>query len=204
MYAPQRAMFPRLEVPRWIQPLPRESLADYARRMASKIDTSEPFFLGGASFGGMVALEMARHVHPRAVFLIGSCRAPTGVPWSLRCLGRMARFVPGAMLGVLHALAARSASRFGELTTEQHDMLVTMMCDADPRFLQWGGGALARWAGARALDMPVHQIHGSDDRIMPCRFSSADMVVTGAGHLLNVTHADVVNRFLAERMSVLS
>src|SRR4051812_19762115 len=89
MFAPQRATFPRLEVPRWLTPQPRESLPDYARRMAAGIDPSEPLFLGGSSFGGMVALEMARHVRPRAVFLIGSCRAATAsVPWMLRFAGR--------------------------------------------------------------------------------------------------------------------
>jgi pimeloyl-ACP methyl ester carboxylesterase len=201
MYAPQRGAFPHLEVPRWVTPRPRESLPDYARRMAAQIDTSDPFFLGGSSFGGMVALEMARHARPRAVFLIGSCRAAAAsVPWMFRVAGRLANLAPGPVLRTIHRVNSRFTFPFGDLTAEQHDLMVAMMRDADPRFIQWGGWALCNWAGAGELGVPVHQIHGGADRIMPCRRSAADVIVPGAGHLLNVTHADVVNTFLAHRL----
>ena len=200
MYAPQAAAFPRLEVPHWLTPEPREPLPDYARRMAAAIDTSGRPFLGGSSFGGMVALEMARHVRPRGVFLIGSCRsAVASVPLPLRLAGRVAARLPGPALRAIHSINSRFTFPFGDLTPEQHDAMVAMMRDADPRFVQWGGWALARWRGPGELAVPVHQIHGEADRIMPCRRSAADVVVPGAGHLLTVTHPDAVNQFIAER-----
>ena len=78
-------------------------------------------------------------------------------------------------------------------------MLVEMIRDADPKFLRWGGAALARWGGATDVDLPIHQIHGEADRMLPCGRSGAEVTVPGAGHLVNVTHAGVVNRFMAER-----
>ena len=59
LFEPQRAAFPGLEVPPWLPHEPEESLDAYARRMAATIWPSEHFYIGGASFGGMVALEMA-------------------------------------------------------------------------------------------------------------------------------------------------
>jgi pimeloyl-ACP methyl ester carboxylesterase len=201
MYAPQCSVFPRLEVPRWLSANPHESLADYSRRMAATIEVSEPFFLGGSSFGGAVALEMARHLKPRAVFLIASCRTPMAIPRHLRFIARCGGwFARGPVLWTAHAVASRSTSRFGELAAEQRTMLVAMIRDADPKFLRWGGDALARWSGAADLDVPIHQIHGEADRILPCGRSGTDVAVPGAGHLMNVTHADEVNRFLAARM----
>ena len=83
-------------------------------------------------------------------------------------------------------------------------MMVAMMRGSDPRFIQWGGAALARWPGAGELPMPVHQIHGGADRIIPCRLVRPDVIIPGAGHLLNVTHADPVNRFIAGRLDTVS
>jgi pimeloyl-ACP methyl ester carboxylesterase len=202
MYAGQRSAFPRLEVPKWLSPGVNATLADYGRRMAQTVDASEPFFLGGSSFGGAVALEMARHLNPRAVFLIGSCRTPAAIPWHLRAVARCGGWLArGPVLWAAHAVASRSTSRFGELTPEQRTMLVAMIRGADRRFLRWGGTALVRWGGAADLRVPVHQIHGEDDCILPCGLSTAEVTVPGAGHLMNVTHPDAVNRFIAERIS---
>jgi pimeloyl-ACP methyl ester carboxylesterase len=46
--------------------------------------------------------------------------------------------------------------------------------------------------------MPIHHVHGDRDRLIPIRRVRADRVITGAGHLLNVTHADSVNKFIAD------
>lgn len=204
MYEPQRAAFAGLGVPRWPKPHRGETLADFARRMADQIDpAAPPLFLGGSSFGGMVALEAARHVKPAAVFLIGSCRSPRSVPWALRWAGRVGRLAPGPVLRVIHAVNSRSTWMFGDLDAAQHAMMAAMMRAADPRFIQWGGHALTRWAGAGDLACRVYHIHGGADRIMPCRLVRPDVIVPGAGHLLSVTHATEVNRFLAERIGSL-
>ena len=84
---------------------------------------------------------------------------------------------------------------------EQRAMLVAMIRGANPRFLRWGGSALVRWGGAAELKVPIHQIHGEDDRILPWGLSAADVTVPGAGHLMNITHPEEVNRFIAERVS---
>jgi pimeloyl-ACP methyl ester carboxylesterase len=50
------------------------------------------------------------------------------------------------------------------------------------------------------VDVPVHHVHGSRDRLIPLRRVRADRVVEGAGHLLTLTHPDAVSRFLIEIM----
>ena len=58
-----------------------ESLPDYAARMAATIKPSgdSPLVIGGVSFGGMLAYEMARHMKADAVVLIASCRTRHGL-----------------------------------------------------------------------------------------------------------------------------
>jgi pimeloyl-ACP methyl ester carboxylesterase len=90
-FEPQRQAFDNLVVPPWIPPLPREPLAGYAARLAKTITPAGPFILGGSSFGGMVAYEMARHLQPNAVVLIGSCRSARGIRRMFRLLVRCYR-----------------------------------------------------------------------------------------------------------------
>src|SRR5687767_7745630 len=80
VFAPQLQAFPQLVVPKWIEPKADESLASYAARFAAGVDPKQPCFIGGASFGGFVAMEMARHLDAIAVFLIGSVRSPAELP----------------------------------------------------------------------------------------------------------------------------
>jgi pimeloyl-ACP methyl ester carboxylesterase len=62
VFESQIESIPQMMVPAWIDPLPIESLASYAARLADKINPGEACFVGGASFGGFVALEMIRHL----------------------------------------------------------------------------------------------------------------------------------------------
>ena len=39
-----------------------ESIEDYAKRMAEKIDTSKNLALLGTSFGGILSIEIAKHI----------------------------------------------------------------------------------------------------------------------------------------------
>jgi len=55
LFREEQARFPNLTVVSWIEPRGPESLADYAARMASDVSELHPSYIGGASFGGMVA-----------------------------------------------------------------------------------------------------------------------------------------------------
>src|SRR5260221_587394 len=98
LFDAQRSCAANLRVIEWIDPVaPDEPLTNYARRLASTIEPSLPFVLGGASFGGMVALEVARHIQPDAVILIGSCRSPSSLPAIYRFLRALSDLVPDSL-----------------------------------------------------------------------------------------------------------
>ncbi len=62
----------KLQFLSWITPLCKESLSNYASRLANKIDRTEPFILIGLSMGGMMAVEIAKTLHPEKIILISS------------------------------------------------------------------------------------------------------------------------------------
>lgn len=184
----------------WIPPAhPLEPLTEYAARLARQIDPAEAFDLGGASFGGMIALELARHLSPRQVFLFGSCRSPAGVAPLLRAVRSLAAISPDRLMHPPRIVRALLARWFGATTPVHIDLFASMLAATPPSFVRWAVNALFSWPGVAELPMPVHHVHGDRDRLIPVHRVKPDRVITGAGHLLNLTHPDAVNDFIAER-----
>jgi len=145
LFDEQRSCAADLHVIEWIAPVaPDEPLIDYAQRLAATIDTSRPFVIGGASFGGMVALEVARHVQPDAVMLIGSCRSPSLLPSSYRFLRAGSDLVPDALFGRTFAAAPLIASRFGARSREHRHLFSGMLRQTPPSFVRWAARAITR------------------------------------------------------------
>ncbi len=198
LFEHQRRAFPNLMVPPWIESLDSETISAYASRLADTIKVSRPFYLGGVSFGGMVALEMAERLGPEAVFLIGSARSSASIPFFWKTMERLTRFAPIEVVEALSEWNPFFARKFGLLTAEQKDLFMTMLKDADMKFIRWGCRALMDWQGPKSSEIPVHHIHGAEDKLIPPRLAEADRLVPGAGHLLNLSHPPEVNAILLE------
>jgi pimeloyl-ACP methyl ester carboxylesterase len=194
-------VFRQLVVPKWIEPLNDEDLSSYAGRMARHLSVNCPCFVGGTSFGGFVALEMARHMHAKACFLIGSVKSSEELPWRVRSMKAVAGFAGPAMFGMCGTAANFAAKHANRILTPATRQFLIQLAEADRKFLRWASRAVLTWkAPAEALSTPIFQIHGARDRVLPVRLTRPDLIVPSAGHLLAMTHADDVNQFLAERM----
>ena len=207
LFNPQRALPWPIKVVEWIEPLRRETLASYAERLIEQVKVEPPFFLGGVSMGGMIALEMSRWMQPEAVFLIASARSGR----ALRPIWRMAGLAiggaplwaglpPAIAKPVAQFLARTTLPSRDQLTPEQLETCVQMAADASPRFVKWGCRAAVTWPGVDLPRVAVHHIHGDQDRMMPLRRVKPDHIVRGGGHLINLTHAPEVNAYLAEKI----
>lgn len=60
------------QVIKWINPKSKEELKHYANRLLEQINQNEDFGLLGVSFGGIVAIELAKLAHPQKLILISS------------------------------------------------------------------------------------------------------------------------------------
>jgi len=193
LFDAQRAAGLDIAVPDWIEPYRGEPLAHYGRRMAQTIESSEPFVLGGVSFGSMVALEMAKHLQPHAVVVIAGAWSCDALPRWMRALTSAGRLLPAAAAKPVIAAAIGLMLRHERIDREQYKLLRAMYDAADARFFKWAACEAARWRLEGRLSMPVRMIHGSDDRLLRSDRPHADVVVEGGGHMINVTHASQVN-----------
>lgn len=195
LFGAQLDRFPNLRVPAWIDPRPRESLRAYAGRLARAVDPGRPCVVGGASFGGIVAQELAAHLPAVACVLIGSIRSPDELPRRWRALRPLARLGP-ERLGRLAGVAAR----FGEsLLSPATARRLRRLARPEAAFVRWAVCAVLRWApGPAARRVRVFHIHGERDRTLPAALTRPDVIVPGGAHALTLFNAAAVNDFLAD------
>jgi pimeloyl-ACP methyl ester carboxylesterase len=194
LFASQVAAFPGLRVQSWVPPLRGESLRGYAARLAPLVDPGRPCIVGGASFGGIVALELAAHLPALACILIGSVRSPSGLPWRWRLLQPVAAFDPNA-LRVLAALVARFGRRLVSAGTARR---LQRLSRPEAAFVRWAMCAAVRWRPSPATRrVRVFHIHGAADRVLPVALAHPDFVVPGGGHALSLFSPAAVNEFVA-------
>lgn len=194
---PQRAAFPQLIVPPWLPPQKNESLPHYAARMAETIVPSRdaPFILGGVSFGGMLAYEMAGILKPDAVVLIASCRSNK----SLRPIFTPVRWLPSVVppqAWNVAKLLAGPVMRWKHGNAAKRELLVNMFGDSDSCFMHWTLNAIFHWNPPPIEGIPVYQIHGRRDPLIPASRVQADLIIPSGSHLINITHANEVNAFI--------
>lgn len=196
MFEAQRMRFPNLEVPDWLTPLKNETLESYAQRFAESLAYNENCFIGGLSFGGMLAAEMSKQISPRKLLLIASAVYFSEVRPLLRIAARLARWMPKSVFRG-NVMPSRLTSRlFGLQTESQRHLFGEMVSAASPGFVRWGVQAMSGWSGMEP-DIPVARLHGAQDHIIPPLNDGSQTLIPGAGHLPTMSHPNEVNDWLA-------
>lgn len=200
LFVAQKAALPQLIVPAWLPPEPGDTLASYSRRMAAAVDPGTPCLVGGVSLGGMIAVEMTRHLDAKACLLIASVRSPRELPWRVRLFKPVAWLIPAPVASLPAFFARMILGIAGRRFSPSLQLLVQQAADTNGRFLKWATLAILQWQSAGEPTVPIVHLHGTRDHLLPHTSTHPDLLVPGGGHLLPVTHADAVNKFLCEQL----
>jgi pimeloyl-ACP methyl ester carboxylesterase len=179
----------------WVPPIQNEKLADYAVRLTTQIDSSQPFALAGLSLGGIMSVEMAKHVKPVCTILISSVPVSAHLPKYYRLAGQLGlgKLVPASLLKAVtsakHALMMRPAAN--------RQLMMDVIRDGDDRFIRWALTAVLEWENTQ-VPTPLYHIHGTRDEVFPIRLTQPTHTVKKAGHMFLLYRADLVNEFLSE------
>ncbi|HEY9737139.1 MAG TPA: alpha/beta hydrolase [Trichocoleus sp.] len=179
---------------RWLEPEPGESVAAYARRLTAQIKTDKPIIVG-LSFGGIIAIEIAKQIPVEKVVLLSSVKDLYEVPPYFRVFRwfPIHRIFPFKSL--LWALYWFAYWIFGVDSLEERKLLKTILLETDPHFLKWALHRVVLWNNEEIPENLSH-IHGRCDRIFPALFVEPDFMVKQGSHLMVINHAAEISDLL--------
>lgn len=179
--------------------LAAEMMAD---SIAPLVSSGQPYVLGGMSFGGSLAMQMVAMglLTPSSIVLISANRTSNTVSSGFRWQQRIGSKFPTWMIRSGLGLASKLFARREQLDQAQADRLAQMAQRADIRQLLWGAAAIDRWqlsdADLAGFDLPIHQIHGVHDWVVPIHRPHVTDSIDDGRHLIAWTHSQPVNECL--------
>lgn len=184
---------------KWINPNKNETLEAYAERLSRIIDTSKPFALVGVSFGGMIAVEMAKLLKPVAIIMISSSTLGNHLPALYRFAGkfRLLNLIPAKLLKASNKLTQHYY--FGTKSGSEKILLNRIIKDTDPYFLKWAIGSILSWENKIKPERIFH-IHGTNDKILYSKKAIPDFVIENGTHFMVYQHAreisDIIDQLI--------
>jgi pimeloyl-ACP methyl ester carboxylesterase len=179
----------------WLTPLPKETMQQYARRLAADIDTSRPFALAGLSFGGMLATEMLDFLQPQKTILISSVARRQELPFYYRWAGRIGlnKILPAKITNRPNLLTFWLMGLYGKA---QRPYLKQVLTHTNTTFSRWAVNEIVNWKRTMAPSNII-RIHGTRDKVLPRNRFKADITIAGGGHLMVADRAAEISRILA-------
>lgn len=177
----------------WMEPLPKETLQQYALRMYQQITDVNPVIVG-LSFGGMLTTEMANASPNIKAIIISSNKLPTEFPRLLK-IGKVFPVYKWTS-GSFNKKFNQTFSWFlGVKGTEQRKVRQDLIRDSDPKFTKWAIEAILHWKNKTIPKNIVH-IHGTADKLLPYRYVKADHTIKDGEHLMVMDKAGEISALL--------
>jgi pimeloyl-ACP methyl ester carboxylesterase len=176
---------------KWIAPRVDDTLQTYAIRLSAQIETTHPIILG-VSFGGMIAIEIAKYIDCQRVIIVSSAKTQYEIPFFYRFLGklRLHRLIPITLFKQANLITYWF---FGMQTNTERNLLKTILENTDSVFLKWAIHAILTWQHSTIINKLIH-IHGNQDRILPIKnLQNVDFTIKNGGHLMIFNQATAVN-----------
>ncbi|EQA73667.1 alpha/beta fold hydrolase [Leptospira noguchii] len=180
----------------WIQPELDESLSKYSKRLLSQIDTKNEIILIGVSFGGIVALEISKHILVKQIIIISSIKSDSEKPILYRLFGtlRLINIVPSFLLKLYTPVLNYY---FGITSKEDQELLKSFLANTNGNFLKWALKSILKWDNQDYQTNLIH-LHGTNDRLLPFQLIKAPILISGGGHFMILNKAKEISSELVK------
>lgn len=153
----------------------KETLHSYCRKIAAGIDTSQDFILLGLSFGGIIATELTKILHPKRTIIVSGITTKNEIPLIYRICGilRLHKLVP---LSFMIKIYPFTYWLFGVKDPADKFLLKHVINNTPPKFLRWAINEILRWKNVLRPHNVFH-VYGTKDKLFPFRLVRADKAV---------------------------
>ncbi|WP_292008642.1 alpha/beta hydrolase [Chryseobacterium sp.] len=178
----------------WLIPEKNESFSDYVERMASVIDDSEPFYLLGYSFGGIMVQEINKIKPAEKIVIMGSIKSDKEKSRLIR-MGEITKIPKMMPASFFNDKSTMFYSAVRKLFDPQNPKILQYFTVRDPYYLKWSIERISEWKFEENNN--VIQILGDKDIVFPIKNSKPDYVIKGGTHLFPATKYREVSKILS-------
>lgn len=177
----------------WIIPEHHEDFLHYVSRMAEKIDDSQPFYLLGYSFGGILVQEINRIKPAAKVVIMGSIKSDREKSRLIKT-GQITRIPKWLPVKFFNEKTTNIYSMIRRFFDPKNPRILQYFQVRDPYYLKWSIEKISDWKFDENPD--VIQIMGDKDIVFPIKNCRPDYVIKGGTHLFPATKSKEVSGIL--------
>ncbi|MEN9908403.1 MAG: hypothetical protein RLZZ540_1552 [Bacteroidota bacterium] len=179
----------------WEIPKSKETLEDYAKRIALHIKEENPVLIG-VSFGGIVVQEIAKYISVKKLIVISSVKTNLEFPKRIQFAKKtlVYKLIPMRLILSFGKLAQFV---FGEKFTHRMQLYEKFLSVRDIYYLNWAVEKVVLW-NCCVVDERVIHIHGNKDRMFPIKNIKNSIVVEGGTHVMIYTQYRWFNTHLPD------
>ena len=187
-----------LHIISWLIPSKKETIAQYAKRMAA-FATEKNAVLVGVSFGGVVAQEMNSFLKLKKLIIISSIKTKFELPIKFKIAKRLKFY---KLIPIRLFLTSKNYSRFvlGPISRKRLKLYQDYLHIRDKRYLDWAIKNMLCWK--QDIPLPgVYHIHGDNDLVFPIKNINNVITVQGGSHIMLFTKGPQVSRKIVDILS---
>jgi pimeloyl-ACP methyl ester carboxylesterase len=180
---------------KWIEPSHDDTIESYGTKLIQQIDDKNPTIIG-LSFGGMVAVEIAKQMEVSKLILISSAKSMHEIPFYYRWPAKIGlhELIPTRLLKKANFI---SYYMFGIRSYENKILFEKILQSTDTKLLSWAINQIVHWSNENLPRHAIH-IHGHKDRLLPSRFIQSHHSIEHGGHFMIMENAAEINKLLMQ------
>lgn len=179
----------------WIIPEKNENFADYVKKMADKVDSSEPFYLLGYSFGGIIVQEINLLKPAEKVVILGSIKSDKEKSKLIKA-GEITKIPKLMPIGLFSDKTTNFYAVMRKFFDPKNPRITQYFKVRDPYYLKWSVERISEWKFDESPN--VIQILGDRDIVFPLKNSKPNHIIKGGTHLFPATKYREVSKLLTD------
>jgi pimeloyl-ACP methyl ester carboxylesterase len=182
----------------WLLPLfEKETIDDYAKRMAELITEDNPVLVG-VSFGGIMVQEMSKHLIPKKVIIISSVKSREELPKRLKTiqLTKAYKLFPAKAITNIEQFTVYA---FGDFAKKRVKLYREYLSVRNEKYLAWAIYNVLNWQQIKPIKKTVH-IHGVDDSIFPIKYIKNCIAIDKGTHVMILNKAKSISKIIIESL----
>jgi pimeloyl-ACP methyl ester carboxylesterase len=187
---------------KWPKHKKTETVQSYVKKLIPQIKKDTQPILVGMSFGGIVAVELAKLIKPEKTIIISSIKTYHERPLKLMFLNsiKFHRLISGRLV-----LKFRFWLQLllGSLNRHDFELIEEMLKDINVEFNEWAVDQVIHWRNEEIPENLVH-IHGTDDKIFPGYYVHNAHWIKGGTHFMVVNRAKEISKILRKELKDIS